>query len=147
MTLRQGAGDSPICPVRRRSRVIAFCPSFNLVAWWSLRVSCESSHTPSHLVTALLNGSELAPTATATFATFFFLLFFWNRATSILPWSNATPFSAAHPIEAVTAPESFAATSVALAPSAHQLMSSTKDRPWTPGMAVSTTSKYPPTGR
>ena len=45
MTFLQLAGESPICPVRQRSRVIALRPSFSRVAWWSLSVSCESSHT------------------------------------------------------------------------------------------------------
>ena len=50
MTFLQLAGDSPICPARRRSLAIAFFPSFNRMAWWFLRVSWESSQTPSHRV-------------------------------------------------------------------------------------------------
>ena len=53
MTFLQLAGESPVCPVSRRSLAIAFLPSLSWMAWWSLSVSWESSHTPSHLVASL----------------------------------------------------------------------------------------------
>ena len=55
--------------------------------------------------------------------------FLWNSAALVLPWSKATPFPAAHSIEAAAAAQSLAATATLSAPSAHQLMSSTKERP------------------
>jgi len=126
MTFLQLAGNNPICPVRHWILVIGFCPCFSLVAWWSLSVSCESSHTPSHLVAILLNGTWLAPTVTSAVGTFFFLR---NRASLDLPWSEATPLPAAHSIQAVVAAESLSATTISSVSSAHQPMSSTKDRP------------------
>jgi len=64
MTFLQFTGARPSCPDSRRSRISAFFPFFILVAWCSFGVSCESSHTPSHLVASLLNGMECSPTLT-----------------------------------------------------------------------------------
>jgi len=56
-------------------------------------------------------------------------------AASVFPWSKATPLPAAQSMDAATASSP--------APSAHQPMSSTKDRPRTPGTAASTPPKIP----
>jgi len=106
MTFLQLAGESPICPVSLRTRVIAFLPLFIRMAWCSLRVSWESSQTPSHLVASSLNWTLLSPTATVALEV---VLFWWKSAASVLPWSNAIPFLAAHAAEAVATSDSLAA--------------------------------------
>jgi len=126
MTFLQLSGESPICPVSRRILAIAFLPSFIRMAWCTLSVSWEPSQIPSHRVASLPNGTVLAPTVTVAVGA---ALFLWNSAALVLPWSKATPFPAAHSIEAAAAAQSLAATATLSAPSAHQLMSSTKERP------------------
>jgi len=116
MTFLQLAVECPICLVRLRSRAVAFYPSFSRVAWWLLSVSCESSHTPSHRVASLLNGTLLVPIVTTTIATVFSL---WYRAASVLLWLKATPLLAVHTSATVAAAVSFATTSLSSAPSAH----------------------------
>ena len=125
MTRLQLVGERPILPVSRRSRVIAFLPLFSLVAWCSFSVSCESSHTPSHLVASLLKGTSESPTLTLAAATVPFF-FRQNIAASVFPWSKATPLFPAHSMAAAAACDSLAATSSSFLPSAHHPMSSTK---------------------
>jgi len=61
ITFLQLAGTRPICPVSRRSRIIAFFPFF---AGWhdAPSLSWESSQIPSQRVASLLNGTVLVPT-------------------------------------------------------------------------------------
>jgi len=73
MTFLQLAGDRPICPVSRRSLVIACLPSLVPMSWCSLSVSWESSQIPSHRVASLLNGTALGATITVAVVRFFLL--------------------------------------------------------------------------
>jgi len=93
MTLRQFPAVNPICPVSLFSLAHAFLPFFNMTFWWSLSVSCESNHTPSHPAAPLLKATSVPPVLIVAVGAFLLRL---KGIASLLLWSKVTPFLSLH---------------------------------------------------